>query len=92
MKYIASLLALTLSVSGCAIQRTNETFAKNDKTAAMISGKVNAARSARSSAVTIEDKPWVSLKPIATIPHDTRLPESMRCNLTFAPVQPVSHL
>lgn len=92
MKYIASLLALTLSVSGCAIQRTNETFAKNDKTAALISGKINAARSTRSSAVMIEDKPWVSLTPIAAVPHDTRLPESLRCTLTFAPVQPVSLL
>ncbi|MGS1117392.1 PilN family type IVB pilus formation outer membrane protein [Castellaniella sp. UC4442_H9] len=92
MKRLSTTVAVALAISGCAVQRTNDTIRAADKTAESITSKVDDARAARSPSVIVEDKPWVSLKPIAVVPHDTRLPESMRCKLTFAPVQPVSLL
>lgn len=82
-------LAMVATLSGCAYQRTQETFQKNDTTAETVTKHMSAARSERPETVSIMQKPWVSHAPIA-ITQDKKLPPALGCRITFAPVQAVS--
>lgn len=82
-------LVIAATLSGCAYQRTQETFHKNETTAETATNHISAARAERPETVSIMQKPWVSHTPIP-ITIDKRLPPALSCKITFAPVQAVS--
>lgn len=82
-------LAALATLSGCAYQRTQDTFRKNDATADVATKHMNAARAERADTVKIMNTPWVSRTPIPVTVEKRQAP-ALNCRITFAPVQAVS--
>lgn len=90
MRHAVFTLTILATLTGCgAFQRTNQTIKNNDATAETVTTDLRGSRSQRPETVSIMEQPWVSRTPVP-ITVEKKLPPALRCNVTFAPIQPVS--